>query len=86
MSIKADVDVKRRAQKAAKELGIPLSTIVNAYLKQLGREPRVSFVVPLRPNKKTKELLQRASKDLRKGRNISPAFSTAGEMDEYLES
>jgi len=86
ISIKADVDVKRRAQKAAKELGIPLSTIVNAYLKQLGREPRVSFVVPLRPNKKTKELLQRASKDLRKGRNISPAFSTAGEMDEYLES
>lgn len=84
ISIKADVDVKRRAQKAAKELGIPLSTIVNAYLKQFGREQRINFVVPLRPNKKTAELLCRASKDYRKKRNISPAFSTAEEMDTYL--
>lgn len=86
ISIKADIDVKRRAQKAAKELGIPLSTIVNAYLKQLGREPRISFAVPLRPNKKTAELLQRASRDYRRGRNISPEFSTGEEMDEYLNS
>ena len=75
ISIKADIDVKRKAQKAAKELGIPLSTIVNAYLKQFGREQRVNFVVPLRPNKKTAELLRRASEDYRKKRNISPAFS-----------
>lgn len=86
ISIKADVDVKRRAQKAAKELGIPLSTIVNAYLKQLGRERRVNFFIPLRPNKKTVELLRRASKDYRGKRNISPAFSTAEEMDAYLNS
>jgi DNA-damage-inducible protein J len=84
INIKTDVDVKRRAQKVAKELGIPLSTIVNAYLKQLGREPRVNFAVPLRPNKKTAELLRRASGDYRKRRNISPEFSTAEEMDEYL--
>ncbi len=86
ISIKADVDVKRRAQKAAKELGLPLSTIVNAYLKQFGREQRVNFAVPLRPNKKTAELLRRVSKDFRNGKNISPAFSTAEEMDEYLNS
>ncbi|QQG45573.1 MAG: type II toxin-antitoxin system RelB/DinJ family antitoxin [Candidatus Sungiibacteriota bacterium] len=85
ISIKADVDVKKRAQKVAKELGIPLSTIVNVYLKQLGREPRVNFFVPLRPNKKTAELLRRASKDFRNWKNISPAFSTAEEMDEYLK-
>ena len=86
ISIKADVAVKRKAQKAAKELGIPLSTIVNAYLKQLGREPRVNFSVPLRPNKKTAELLRRASRDFRRGKNISPTFSRAEEMDAYLNS
>ena len=86
INIKADVDVKRRAQKAAKELGIPLSTIVNAYLKQLGREQWVNFIVPLRPNKKTAKLLRRASKDYRERRNISSAFSTAEKMDAYLNS
>ena len=86
ISIKADVDVKKRAQKAAKELGMPLSTIVNAYLKQLGREPMVHFAVPLRPNKKTAEALRRASKDYRKGKNISPVYSTAEAMNEYLDS
>lgn len=86
INIKADVEVKKRAQKIAKELGLPLSTIVNAYLKQLGREQRVNFVIPLRPNKKTAQLLRRASKDYRKGENVSPAFSTAEEMDAYLDS
>lgn len=86
INIKADIDVKRRAQKAAKELGIPLSTIVNAYLKQFGREQRVSFVVPLRPNKKTAKLLRRAGGDYRKKINVSPAFSTIEEMDAYLNS
>lgn len=86
INIKADVDVKRRAQKAAKELGIPLSTIVNAYLKQFGREQRVNFVVPLRPNKKTAKLFRRASDDYRKKKNISPMFSTAEEMDAHLDS
>lgn len=86
INIKADVEVKRRAQKVAKELGMPLSAIVNAYLKQLGREQRVSFVIPLRPNKKTAELLRNASKDYRMGENVSPAFSAAEGMDAYLDS
>ena len=85
ISIRADTDVKREAQKAAKELGIPLSTIVNAYLKQLGREQRINFVVPLRPNKKTAKLLRRASKDFSKGRNVSRFFATADDMDAYLD-
>ena len=86
INIRADVDVKRRAKKAAKELGIPLSTIVNAYLKQFGREQRINFAVPLRPNKKTAELLRRASKDYLEKKNVSPTFSRAEEMGVYLDS
>lgn len=86
INIKADVEVKRKVQKVAKELGIPLSTIVNAYLKQLSREQRVNFVVPVRPNKRTATLLRRASKDYREKKNISPTFSTVEEMDAYLDS
>ncbi|MBI2446723.1 MAG: type II toxin-antitoxin system RelB/DinJ family antitoxin [Parcubacteria group bacterium] len=86
INIKADVDVKKRAQKIAKELGIPLSTIINAYLKQLGREQRINFIIPLRPNKETAKLLRRASKNYCERKNISHAFSTAEEMNVYLNS
>ena len=86
INIRTDPEVKRRAQKTAKELGMPLSTIINAYLKQLGREQRVHFAVPLVPNKKTARLIQKAREDYKKGKNISPAFETAEEMDAYLDS
>ena len=86
INIRADVEVKKRAQKAAKELGMPLSTIINAYLKQFGREQRINFTVPLRPNKKTASLLLQASKDYSKRINISPVFSKAEDMNAYLDS
>lgn len=34
LSIKIDKDVKEKAQALAKNLGIPLSIVVNAYLKE----------------------------------------------------
>lgn len=86
INIKTDVEVKRGIQKIAQELGIPLSTIVNAYFKRLLRERRVDFALPLRPNKKTAKLLRQAREDYKKSKNISPVFETAAEMDAYLDS
>lgn len=90
INIKTDVAVKRRVQKMAAELGIPLSTLVNAHFKQLLRERRVSFALPQRskekPNKKTAALIKQAREDFKKGRNISPVFETAEEMDAYLNA
>lgn len=86
LSIKTDTEVKRGIQKIAKEIGIPLSTIVNAYFKQLLREQRIDFALPLRPNKKTAALIRRARADYKNGKNISPAFETGEEMDAYLNS
>ncbi len=86
INIRADVEVKREAQIVARNLGIPLSTLVNAYLKQFCSEQKVSFSVPLRPNKKTTNLLRQASEDYSKGKNISPVFSKAYDMDTYLDS
>lgn len=77
--------MKRGIQEIAEELGIPLSTIVNAYFKRLLRERRVDFSLPLRPNKKTAELPREAHEDYKKGRNISPMFDNAEEMDAYLD-
>ena len=84
LNIKTDVEVKRGVKKIAEEIGLPLSTIINAYLKQLLREKRVSFALPLRPNKKTAKLLHRAHEDYKSGKNISPVFEHAEDAVTYL--
>lgn len=84
INIKADKDVKKRAQDVARELGLPLSTVINAYLKQFIRTRRVilSHTPHMTPELET--LIGRVETDVKKGRNLSPAFSSAKDMDRYL--
>ena len=86
VNIKTDVQVKRGAQKIAKELGLPLSTVVNAYLKEFIRERGVTFSLAPRLRPEIQKLVAQAEEDYKAGRNISPAFETAEEMDRYLNS
>ena len=86
LNVKTDVDVKERAQALAKHMGIPLSTVVNAYLKEfvstgefhISREPRLKPVVAKRLAKHVAEA--------KRGKNISPAFNTADEAIAWLKS
>ena len=86
INIKADPKVKEKAQKVARELGMPLSTIINAYLGQLIRTKEVHFSVEgvLKPS--VKKRLDRLMKEAKKGKNLSPAFSDVKKMDAYLNS
>ncbi len=86
INIKADKGVKQKAQKVAKDLGMPLSTIINAYLNQFVRTKEVHFYTEgvLKPS--VKRRLDRLQKEALAGRNISPAFHSAREMDAYLDS
>ena len=40
ISVKIDQDIKTKAQNLTQELGIPLSTLVNAYLRQFVRKKK----------------------------------------------
>lgn len=86
INIKADEEVKENAQKLAKELGLPLSAIVNAYLKEFIRAQslRVSIEPQLRPE--VGSLLKKASIDYKHKKNISPLFKTMTEAVKYLHS
>jgi len=84
LTVKTDVDVKRDAQKLAKEMGVPLSTIVNAQLKQFVRDRRLEMSAPLIPRPRLIRAIRQARKDILEGKNMSPVFSTADEMDAYL--
>lgn len=84
LNIKTDRKLKRGAQRVARELGLPLGTIVNAYLRELIREKRVVFSVPPTPNARTRELLRRIARD-RSGKNSHGPF-TYEEAVRYLDA
>jgi len=83
--IKTDKKVKAAAQKAAKHVGIPLSTILNAYLRQFAREQRIEFG-PEKMSKKLERELATIERDIKTGKNISPGFSSAEDAIAWLRS
>ena len=86
INIKTDTKVKKGAQKIAKELGIPLSTVVNAYLKEFVRERSVRLSLDPQPRPEVAKMLREASEDYKKGRNVSGPFETTEEMIRSLNS
>jgi addiction module RelB/DinJ family antitoxin len=86
INIKADKDVKENAQKVARELGIPLSTIINAYLNQLIRTKKVHFFVDKELKPSIKKRLDRLSREAKNGKNLSPTFKNVSEAIRYLRS
>ena len=67
LNVRTDAVVKRAAQKAAKELGVSLSVVVNASLREFVRNPRLELE-PLVPNVKTRRALQGARKEVEKSK------------------
>jgi addiction module RelB/DinJ family antitoxin len=84
INIKADRDVKIQAFATAKDIGVPLSTIINAFLKRFISDRSVTFDAPLRPSKSLEKLLKQAEKDIKAGKNLSPLFFDTKKEDAYL--
>ncbi len=85
ISIKADRDVKISAQKLAKELGLSLSAVVNAYLKQFVRSRAVSFSTAPQMTPELENLLGPVEFDIKHGRNLSRPLASEKEIDDYFE-
>lgn len=84
LNIKTDKDVKDEARRVAAELGVPLSTVVNAYLKQFIRERAVHLSIAPTMNPRLEKLLARVEKDIKTKKNLSPVFSSSEEAIDYL--
>ena len=86
LNIKTDRELKKQAQETASRIGLPLSAVINNYLKNFVALRQVTFSEPLVPNKKTAALLRRVDKDIKAGKNLSERFSVSNlkEMDGYL--
>ena len=86
ITIKTNKEVKKNAQKLAEELGLSLSDVINASLRNFIRTREVHFSFIPRMTSELERLLGVAEKDIAKKRNLSSAFSARGEIDEYLDS
>ncbi len=84
MLIKTKKDLKVQAQNLAREMGLPLSTLVNNYLRNFIIERQVVFNAPM-PNKKTIRAIEEARKELRAGKTAGP-FNSVDEMMKSLNS
>ena len=85
ISVRTDQAVKQKAQKVADRFGIPLSTLINAYLHELAETGQVYFSSVEVMSPEVEQQIAIAEKDIAAG-NVSPAFSTAEEAITHLKS
>lgn len=85
ITTKIDPQTKVQAMKTADELGMPLSVIIKAFLKQFIRTKSLSFSAQEEiPNEHLQDLMHQAKEDLRAGK-ASPTFDTGKEAVTYLK-
>lgn len=82
--IKTDPEVKTKAQQVAKELGFSLSSLLNAWLRQLIKTKTITFSIADEvPNDYLKSILKQAEKNIKIG-NHSPVFDNADDAIAWL--
>jgi addiction module RelB/DinJ family antitoxin len=88
LHIKIEPDIKKQAQKTADDLGLSLSAVMKALLKQFIRTKRLSVEAgasqrPEIPNARTRQVLKQAEEDMKAGRVLS--FASTKDALEYLD-
>src|SRR3989338_8383991 len=85
VNVKIDPKLKKRAQKVASDLGFSLSSLINAYLKELTRTKTVTFSTRKEePSEYLIQSLKESAEDIKAGQVIS--FETWQEEQKYLKS
>lgn len=67
INVRTDVATKNAAQRVAREMGISLSTVINARLREFAAYPRVELI----PNSRTRRAIDAARKEMREGKGKS---------------
>lgn len=79
ISVKIDKDVKASAQEVANSAGLTLSTLVNAYLRQVAATRRIELYAPEQMTPKLERLIQEVEAELKSGK-ASKEFDSAEEF------
>ena len=84
LNVKVDEQVKKQAQAIAGSFGIPLNTLVNAYLMELGETKQIHLSAAKVMTFKMEKLIEHAEKEIKAGDTVGP-FNTAEEAIDYLK-
>lgn len=73
LNVKTDKKLKAEAKKVAEELGVPLSTVINAFLKQFVRDKEITLSAnQYRPTPYLESILEQAQKEYEAGEFVGP--------------
>jgi antitoxin component of RelBE/YafQ-DinJ toxin-antitoxin module len=84
LNVKVDDQVKKQAQAVAASFGIPLSTLVNAYLVELGQTRQVHFSAVEIMTPEIEKIVETAQKEIEAGETVGP-FKTTSEAVSFLK-
>ena len=83
LHIQIEPAIKKQAQKTADELGLSLSSVVKALLKQFIRTKRLSVGITEEiPNEYLRQSLKQSDEDIKAGRTLS--FKSGKDALDYL--
>ena len=85
LNVKVDPHIKILAQKTARDLGVPLSIVVNTYLKEFVHTKELYLSSKTyRMTPYLEKIIEKAEKDIAEGKNLSPAFDNVEDAIRYL--
>lgn len=85
LNIKIDPQTKQQIQEFAAELGVPVSVIMNAQIKQILRDRKIMLSTELEPTPYLVKIMEQVEKDLTAGKNMTKAMNVK-EAVAYLDS
>ncbi|GAC1388214.1 MAG: hypothetical protein NVS1B7_8470 [Candidatus Saccharimonadales bacterium] len=80
ISVKIDKDIKASAQEVANSAGLTLSTLVNAYLRQVAATRRIELYAPEPMTPKLEKLIEEIEAELKSNKASKPFDS----VEEFL--
>ena len=86
INVKVSKALKREAQDLADEIGMPLTTIITASLKEFVRSRSLTVSAFPRLKPVIEQELREAIEDYKKGKNISKVFTNPDEVAARLKS
>ena len=84
-NIKTDPSTKQQIQEFAAELGVPVSVIMNAQIKQMLRDRKIILSTELEPSPYLVKIMEQVEKDLKTGKNMTKTLSKKEALD-HLKS
>lgn len=85
MHIKVDKDIKDKSAKIAQNLGLSLSTIVNASLRNFIKTETFSVSNAEQMTPYMESWIAEIEEDIKHNRNFSGPFSSVAELKKHLE-